>query len=296
MKIVASILCFFALFLFAESRLYADSPMLAKEVQQRKKQEKKKVVKNKDRKGDGTTISTMTYDQLEARKNELVKQKDFFNAIKYLEEMIKICEDHREKQELMLELGEYWVQRQEYKFALRLYKNFKDLYPGSEHIGFVLRREIECSFAQLLTYDRDQTNTQDTLKLCEEFMEYKNIFAEHVQAVVDIEKQCRQRLFEHEMYVAEFYLFRGNFKAAQKRIDTIGKQFNGTSFVVEPPALEFKIRLAQANDDMLSATKYKIELAQKYPQHTKALPFVASLPDLKLELAMLEAPQTQAKA
>lgn len=272
--------------------LYAKAPMLSQDIQKRQKEKKKVVKKAQDR--TGKTVSTMPYDQLKAKKELVVKDKDFFSAIKYLEEMIRICENHAEKQELMLELGQYWFDRKEYKQAQRLYKDFKDLYPGSDHIGLVMRREIECSFAQLLSYDRDQTLTQDVLKLCSEFMERKQVFAEHVPAIVDIEKQCRQRLFEHEIGVAEFYLFRGNFIAAQKRIDIITKQFGGTSFVVEPHALDFKIRLAQATNDNFSAMKYKVELAQKYPEDAKALPFVASLPDLKLELAALEKSQQAA--
>lgn len=272
----------------AVSDLYA--PMLSQEIADREQKRKKKKVKLKDR--DGNTISTMSYEDLKKNKEALLGSGDEYTAAKYLEEMLRICEDHAEKQVLMLELADLWYTHKNYQLAQKVYEDFEMLYPGSDKTGLALCREIECSYQQINSVDRDQTPTEDTLKLCERFMERKDAFSqEQVQKVQDIEQQARKRLFESEMYIANFYLKRSNFKSAQKRITTLEKRFLTLPLAIEPDILNFKIQLAHAQNDHMLALQLKIELAEKYPQESTAQPFVATLSDLKVQLAQLSQKQ-----
>jgi outer membrane assembly lipoprotein YfiO len=228
--------------------------MLSREIADNKK---KKKVKIKDR--EGNTITTMPYEKLKKNKNELLVQGDELTAIKYLEEMVKICPDHEEKQDVMLELAGLWYKHKEYAFAQRVYEDFEMLYPGSDYVGFSLARGIECAFNQLYSSDRDQSQTEQTLKLIDRFMERKDAFSDYVDQVVEIEKKCHARLFESEINIANFYLKGGNIKSAQQRIDTLQKRFEDERAVIEPAGLEFKIRLARETNDKADL---KVQLAQ----------------------------------
>ena len=283
---------FSALMLLSDALLYC-APLLSQQVANRERK-KKKVAKIKDR--DGNTISTMPLETLKKIKDRLMGQKDLFTAAKYLEEMVKVCDDHVQKQALMLELGDAWYEQKDYKHAQRVYEEFGLLYPGSDNVGLAFSREIECSFHQLLSYDRDQTQTEKTLELCERFFERKDVFAEHMPLVLDIQEKTQRRYFDHELGIARDYLRRNNIKAAQHRISTIhdavGKRFSEQITVFEPEVYDFKIQLAQAMADSANELKLKIELAQKYPDNKIAIPFVTELPDLKLQLAALDKSKT----
>lgn len=260
------------------------APMLSQEIADREKKKKRKQ-RNREY---GDTLSTMSYEQLKKAKNELLARRDYFNAVKYLEEMVRVCDDHIERQAVMLELGDTWFADKDYKHALRVYKDFGTLYPGSKHVGRALAQAIECSFHSTLSYDRDQTQTEETLTLIQQFREIQHLFAESKEQVDATERQCFNLLFESEMGVARTYLILGNFKSAQKRIENVIKKFGTQVPFGQPRILEFKIDLAHAQKNPLDATKYQIELAQLFPEYTTSKLLIPQLPDLKLQLAVLE--------
>lgn len=266
--------------------------MLSQEIAGREK-EKGKKKKAKARTDHGQTLSTMSYETLKRKKDEYIKNGDLYNASKYLEEMIRICDDHKEKQPVMIELGDVWFKQQDHKHAVRVYEEFVTLYPGSQKVGYALSQAIESSYQQILSQDRDQTRTEDTLKLIDSFMERKDVFAEYAPRVLEIQRKCLQRLFESEMNVANFYVSRGNFKAASRRFENITKKFGATLPDVQPQVLEFKITLADAQHDQLTATQARIELAQKFPTSSLGKQYANELPSLQIQLASLEQkPQT----
>jgi len=263
--------------------------MLSQQIEKEHKKKKKKV-KTKDR--DGNTISTMSCEKLQEAIDRFVASGDFDSASKYLEELVRILTDHNEKPKRMLQLADIWFKGKEYKMAQRVYEQFEAEYPGSEMVSFALARAIECAFHQLNGKDRDQTPTEDALELCARFMERKEVGSEYIAQVQSIEKKCWQLLFDHELYVADFYYNRGNFKAAQQRIASLNKRFITAPITVELEVLPRSIAVAQGLGDTLAATKLQITLAEKYPTSSAAQPLLATMPELKLQLATLEQQQT----
>ena len=80
-----------------------------------------------------------------------------------------------------------------------------------------------------------------------------------------------------------------NYKAAQKRLDTITKEHIPQLPSHEPKALELTIQLAQAQNNTESILRAQLDLGQKFPDHEITKRWVTDLPkrqnsaDLTLE-------------
>jgi len=172
------------------------------------------------------TMRSMNFAELAKRKQELLSFGDKFTAMKYVEKMIPLCDDLELKGELILELADLNFDCGYPKVAEARYKEFADLYPGAAKTEYALYKAITTSFAQTLAIDRDQTKTHDTLKLIDDFFARHSVFTNYDKQVEIVKRQCWEKLFESELYVAQFYIsIRNNSIAAQKRIAMIEEKY-----------------------------------------------------------------------
>ena len=110
----------------------------------------------------------------------------------------------------------------------------------------------------------DQTKTQETLQLAEQS------FTNHPKSelrpeVTNLALQCRQKLLASDVNVFNFYLNGNNYKAAQKRLDAISKDYISTLPTAQPQYLELTIQLAQAQNDQEKVLLAQTELVPKIP-------------------------------
>lgn len=172
------------------------------------------------------TMRSMNFVELAKRKQELLSFGDAFTAIKYVEKMIPLCDDLEMKGELILELADLNFECGYLKVAEARYKEFADLYPGAAKTEYALYKAITTSFAQTLAIDRDQTKTNETLKLIDDFFARHSVFTNYDKQVEQVKQQCWEKLFESELYVARFYIsIRQNSIAAQKRMTLIEDKY-----------------------------------------------------------------------
>ncbi len=117
-----------------------------------------------------------------------------------------------------LKIAEAYYRSQRYPEAATAYADFLRQHPNDDRAEIVLYRLGMSYFQQMLTADRDQTNTENALRTFQEFIQRypENSNAEEVGYLI---QRCLNRLAEHEVYVGRFYLNTKNYQAAINRLE-----------------------------------------------------------------------------
>jgi outer membrane protein assembly factor BamD len=142
---------------------------------------------------------------------------------------------------------------EEYGYAEIAYNDFLNLHPANENISYVMYQIGICHYNQLLSVDRDQTETWKALKefekLIARFPTSKFSFLAEKKV-----KECKSRLAEHEYYVGEIYFKMKHYKAAMLRFENITKNYVnlGLDYKVKFIMEEIKKQLAKM-DEKVSA-------------------------------------------
>lgn len=223
-----------------------------------------------------TTISDMDFTELLQRKNELILTGDYTTAIKYLERMLKLAENTDQIIYIMLEMAELFMQTRDYKKAEVLFRDFTRLYPGNEYAELAFVKAIECSWNQTLRFDRDQSKTEETATLIEEFNTRKEIYSPWaVDRTTEIKKWCDQKLAQSCLSIAKNDLGLSKYKEVHKRVDDLRSTVVVQLPDIEPQLLEIEIELAQAEHNSELKEQKVSELQQKFPEHEITLSLTA---------------------
>jgi len=213
-----------------------------------------------------TTLSTMNYEQLCEGKKKALENKDRMVAIKYLERMAKLCPDAQGLRLILLELADLLFEEGKYAKAILLYDQYTKSYPGN-NADYVRAyyQKIVCSFYQMLDFDRDQTITEQTIELCDQFL-HACKSSRYDQEVRTMVVSCKQRLAENELSIAHHYMISSDAVAANKRLARVRETYL-TVPDVEQKLLLAEIELAQMVGNATFAQAKKTELIEKYPQN-----------------------------
>ncbi len=232
-------------------------------------------------------LADKPFAELKEGKEKALKQNDLATAVKYLDAMRLNCTDPEMVKDILLEMADIYYQLQEWTKAEKAYNEFILLYPGATRCAYAHYKAIECGWKLTLTSDRDQTKTEETLKLCQQF--YANHpKSEYVDQVTLLATQCREKLLESDTNIFNFYLKGNNFKAAQKRLDLITKEHLPDLPSAQPQVLEISFSLAQAQNNSEAALRAQLTLGEKFPDHAITKRLVPDLPTVKTQLASLE--------
>ena len=117
-----------------------------------------------------------------------------------------------------LKIAEAYYRSERYAEASTAYADFLRQHPSDDRGDIVLYRLGMSYFQQMLTADRDQTNTENALKTFQEFIQRypENSNTEEVGYLI---QRCLNRLAEHEVYVGRFYLNTKKYQAAINRLE-----------------------------------------------------------------------------
>lgn len=259
--------------------------------------EKKKII-NKN------PLLKKPYSQLKKEKDAALAKKDLAAAVKYLDAMRINCPQKKQLEEIaqedslkdiLLEMADIYFTLEQWQNAEKAYKEFILLFPGANRCDYAHYRAIQSSIKQTLTLDRDQTKTQETLSLTQEFLKtYPN--SELHQAVIECANECQQKLFESEVNVFNFYLKNNNIHAAQTRLASLNKDFSQTLSQEQPRILELTIQLAQAKNDVPLLLTTQLELGQKFGDHLITKRLGIDITTIQTQLALLEKESSLQKA
>lgn len=212
------------------------------------------------------TYRDMEYQQLAQAKDAQRSQGNTQATIKYLEQLLKITTDITLLAEHLLELADALFDDKQFQKATFVYSQFCALYPGNEKQEYALYRSIIGSFACILSVDRDQTKTEETLALAEIFLQQDH-FTLYKKEVEAIQKQCYEHLAASECNICSFYIQKGSLKAAEKRLSKI-RSF----WLPKLPELELAIialdeQITEKKEAFEILIKKNTELAQNSKKH-----------------------------
>ncbi|CAN5158407.1 hypothetical protein BH09DEP1_BH09DEP1_0100 [soil metagenome] len=195
-----------------------------------------------------------------------LEQKDYETATKYLDAMRMVCTDTEELKNILLQLADLYYLREDWAKSERAYQEFVMLYPGAQKCDYAHFRAVLCGSKLSSEPDRDQSKTQEVLKLADEFiLTHKN--SEYLEQVTILATECREKLLSSDINVFNFYLHNKNYKAAQKRLDIISKEHVPTLATAEPKTLKLTIQLAQAQNNPHNLLEAQFKLVSKYPDN-----------------------------
>ena len=115
-----------------------------------------------------------------------------------------------------------------YAEAIGLYEEFKKLHPLHNEIPYVIYQLGMCHFQQILSIDRDQTETERAI---EQFRYLTENFPQspHAANAQDKLQICHRQLLDREYYVGYFYFRTKKYKAALERFEGILQKYPGTT-------------------------------------------------------------------
>lgn len=224
----------------------------------------------------------LTMEELQIAKEYSEAAGNKAQTIAYLENMVKQCSDPIALKDIYLELADLYFEEGKMDLASQLYSSYIALYPGSSERAYVHYQAILCKFYSTFSHDRDQTKTEEALKLTQFYMEMaskqNDIYKEYRDEVASIQKQCCKKLYAHELDVFNFYYKKGNYKAAQVHLDEMKRVYLSLlNEEIEPDLLALECNVALRQGDSKLVALKQSELQTKYP-HVATLKLASNNP------------------
>jgi len=154
--------------------------------------------------------------------------------------------------------------RKEYGYAEIAYNDFINLHPANDNLSYVMYQIGICHYNQLLSIDRDQTDTWKALKAFERlvvrFPTSKFSFIAEKKI-----RECKIRIAEHEFYVGEIYFKMKKYQAAMRRFENIVKNYANLG-------LDYKVNfiIEETKKQLRSQEKAEVEEKAKAEAKNKA--------------------------
>lgn len=123
--------------------------------------------------------------------------------------------------EAELEVANTYFLKGEYKGAIAAYESFKELHPENKNLAFVTYKIGESYFVDAPTsIDRDLTSIKKGIEVYEGLIsQYPG--SQYVKEAKEQIKAGKGKLAEKEIYIAEFYIRKGDYKAAALRFQKV---------------------------------------------------------------------------
>ncbi len=123
-----------------------------------------------------------------------------------------------------LKIAETYYVSKRYEEAASAFTDYLKQHPNDSRAATILYRLGLSYYQQILSADRDQTNTENALKTFQELLQR---FPEDQNAreAGNLIQRCKTRLAEHEVYVGRYYLKKKHYQTAIKRLEGVLQSF-----------------------------------------------------------------------
>lgn len=258
-------------------------PQMAKAKKQFSKNDLKKI---KDE------FKTITYhkDAASLTDKELKKVLDlslqlgwYDKALFYVDKLLARFKDSVSIENYKLVRADILFEQGSLKSARETYSEFLSLYPGSNHAEYSHYKKTLCAFYQTFASDRDQGPTRDTIKLTESYLEKGDAYKKYTHDIKEIKTHCLALLYENEAHIFEFYLKKRSFKAADKRLAFMKKEFNSIIPESQAHVLQLECRLAYAQGDTARYESRLALLEKRFPHYLNTASRVVAHADKKTD-------------
>lgn len=207
----------------------------------------------------------MAFDELATKAESCLKKKKYEDASGYFETMLGQYPDHANIAQYKLKLADTYFKDGKYQAAHELYEHFIQFYPADAAAEQAKYQSIQSMFYQTLHKDCDQTETEQTVTLCQEYLDNQD-FKKHRSDIVAIKQKCNNRLIDKEIYVFNFYLRHKNYDAAHNRLKHLKSKYLATNPSIEANLLYLECKLAHKEKNRNLERKTIQALLDKYPK------------------------------
>ncbi len=146
----------------------------------------------------------------------LYEKKKFVKAIPFFQKVLENYPFSIYAIPAELKIVESYFYDEKYLEALAHLQGFEELHPTNENIPYILWMKAEASFKQFTSIDRDISPLENAKRELDELM---GRFPDnkYIQEAKPLQKKIREKLSQHDFYVARFYYQDGEFDAALSR-------------------------------------------------------------------------------
>lgn len=206
----------------------------------------------------------MNAQELYTQASDYSDRKKCSDAIACYEQLIARFPDDANIAEHKMALAELYFKDGRHASAQQLYDNFCQFYPADARAEYAKYRSIMSMFYQTLRSDCDQTETTETIRLCQEYLENK-AFGSYRIDVQDIKISCQNRLLDKEIYVFNFYLKKHNFDAARSRLKDIKEKYADLYTHHKARIMYLECKLAHKEKNRTIEQEITSKLLQEHP-------------------------------
>lgn len=241
----------------------------------------KKIVLKKYRAIDKKPIKLMTEKELRTVANLALQLGWHEEAVKFLTRLTTLLKSTVAIKNIKLEIADINFERGALKLSATEYEDFLKLYPGDIKAEYAQYKGLLSNFYTMLSADRDQTPTLNTIKLADAFLEKSDMYKQYNNDVKAIKTRCYYALYDHEVTVFEYYMKKGSPKAAEQRLANLKKSYQTVLPDTQPKNLHMEYRVALAKNDTAGAQKVHKKLASLYPNYATKLAQNSTIKTLK---------------
>ncbi|MFC1894618.1 outer membrane protein assembly factor BamD [Candidatus Dependentiae bacterium] len=213
---------------------------------------------------DPKTIENLNFDELKKRTLSSLENKKNDQAIAFLEKIVAEHPDKENIYEYKLMLADCYFDTGNLPSSYELYKHYYEFYPSDSKAEYATYRSILSKFYQTLQPDCDQSDTLQSINLCKNYLENTQ-FGQYQNDIKDIQHTCERKLIDKEVYVYNFYLKKGNYKAAKNRLTHLKKNYLDKNPSLDARLLFLESKLAQKEKDKTILNEKIEKLLDKYP-------------------------------
>ncbi|MBI5183429.1 MAG: outer membrane protein assembly factor BamD [Nitrospinae bacterium] len=176
-----------------------------------------------------TKKEKISADKLLIIANSDIKKKRYEKAQKNFERLLEDYPDSIYKIDALMGLADSIYKQKMYEEARFQYQKFTELYPMHSDVDKAHFNMGTCSFKEIESLDRDQTNTDMALEKFEKIIsDYPNSLY-YKEAVENI-KFCKKRLAENLLYIGRFYFRIGAYQATINRMQDLLSKYPDQGF------------------------------------------------------------------
>lgn len=207
----------------------------------------------------------LTADELKTKALAYIQKKNYDTAVDYLEQLITKYPDHANISKHKLLLAESCFKAGRYPAANQMFEHFNQFYPSDQRAEYAKYKALLSRFYQTLRTDCDQTATEETVRLCQEYLD-NIVYSKYRTDVTDIKRTCEQKLIDKEIYVFNFYVKQAKYDAAENRLKYIKKMYVANNPTLEARLLYLECKLAQKQKNEQKIKESVDTLLTKYPE------------------------------
>lgn len=169
--------------------------------------------------------------------DEALESRDFLRAEKYYNFVRTKFQYLEASKEAELRLGDLDFEQERYPEARERYDSFVKLYPTHPKVDYAAYRSALTHFKDMPSEffllppseEKDQTEVQSALRAMNNFLrQYPD--SQYAKDAKEQAEVAKQKLAEHELYVAGFYRKRERWPAVAQRLEGLLARYPGTKY------------------------------------------------------------------